>query len=56
MDLEIVTCAATMTGSVIEMEVLLERFDEAADESSSAPASVARDLLRAYAIGDPVNK
>ena len=45
-----------MAGSVTEIEVLLRRCDEAADEPSSAPAPVAKDLLRAYAIGHPVDK
>ena len=54
-DLEIVIYAATMARSVTEMVVLLHRFGEAADEPSSA-APVAKDLLRAYAIGQPVEK
>ena len=45
-----------MAGPVAEMEVLLQRLHEAADEPSSASAPVAKDLLRAYAIGHPVDK
>ena len=40
-DLEIVIFAEAMAGSVTEMEVLLHRLDEAADDPSSA-ASVAK--------------
>ena len=45
-----------MVGSVTEMEVLLERFNDVGDGPSGASAPVAKDVPRAYAIDQPVEE